>query len=210
MQAAASRQHNKARVDPTISIDALLSACRQGDPLAWEALVRRFQDRVYATCYLYLRNTQDAEELAQEAFIHVYRNLGKYHGNGDGFTGWLLRVTRNACFDRLRYNKARLPPYRGVADHEPDATADHTLAPDRALALAQEQALIHDALSRADTETRDLIVLKDIQELSIQEVAAILQIPLGTVKSKCHRARLALARLIRRAHPLYGGERSHD
>jgi RNA polymerase sigma-70 factor, ECF subfamily len=197
-------------MDHPLSIDALLNACLQGNPLAWETLVRQYQNRVYSTCYLYLRNAHDAEELAQDTFVQVYRNLPKYGGSGEEFYPWLITIARNGCIDRVRYNKARLPQHQSSDDEEPVESEDQTMAPDRALSAAHDHAIIYQALQQSDAQTRDLIVLKEIQGFALEEVATILGIPVGTVKSKCHRAKLALARIIRRANPLYGVENSND
>ena len=84
----------------------LLRRCRQGDELAWEALVRRFQGRVYGIALHYLRDAEEARDLAQEIFVRVYRKLGTYRDE-DAFLPWLLRVARNACIDHLRRQAAR-------------------------------------------------------------------------------------------------------
>ncbi len=190
-----------------IEIEQLLKACRRHESLAWEALVRRFQDRVYSLCCCYLHNSAEAEEVAQEAFVQMFRNLSQFKGTAEGLTPWLLAITRHCCIDRQRHNRARistqsLSSAATLPGNHDDAegveflwhTGEHS--PEQTLASQQETRLLYRALQRSSPETRDLIMLKDIQGLKIEEVAHILDLPVGTVKSKWHRAKLELARTI--------------
>ncbi len=189
-----------------IEIELLLTACRRHDPLAWEALVRHFQDRVYALCCCYLHNNAEAEEVAQEAFVQMFRNLSQFSGPAAGLTPWLLAITRHCCIDRQRHNRARVStqPLGTTSQQSNSESAEqddapwHTnaLSPEDALASQQETHLLYRALQQTSPETRDLILLKDIQGLKIEEVAHILDLPVGTVKSKWHRAKLELAQTI--------------
>lgn len=185
----------------------LLKACRRHDPLAWEALVRHFQDRVYALCCCYLHNSAEAEEVAQEAFVQVFRNLAQFSGPVAGLTPWLLTITRHCCIDRQRHNRARISTQSlsdtaaqqaDTDDAEDEDAPWHSseLSPEQALARQQETRLLYRALQQTSPETRDLILLKDIHGLKIEEVAHILDLPVGTVKSKWHRAKLELAQTI--------------
>jgi len=94
-------------VEP-LDVGTLIERCRRGDELAWEALVRRYQSRVYSVTLHYLRNDEEARDTAQDVFVRVYRRLDSFHG-GEGFLPWLLRLARNAAIDRLRRRAARPP-----------------------------------------------------------------------------------------------------
>ncbi|MDP2140707.1 MAG: sigma-70 family RNA polymerase sigma factor [Gammaproteobacteria bacterium] len=192
----ANLRHEGADID----IEQLLQACRRHEPLAWEALVRMYQNRLYALCYGYLRNSAEAEEVAQEAFVQVFRNLHQFSGPAAGFEPWLFAITRHCCIDRRRHNQARLPAgqNRAGTDAWPDddAVPDPGTTPEQTLVTDQEHRMLYRALQETSEETRDLILLRDIQGLKIEEVATILGMPIGTVKSKCHRAKLELAKIL--------------
>ena len=181
---------------------ALVERCRQGDDLAWEWLVRRCQGRVYGLAYHYLGSVEDARDVAQEAFVRVYRQLGSF--DGDRFMAWLLRITRNLCIDQLRRRRTR-PPAEGVqadADGE-TAPRDAGPSPEQAWLADARRKLVHQALRRLDGANREVILLKDIQGLKLDEIAGMLGLPIGTVKSRAHRARLELARQVIAIDPSY-------
>lgn len=144
--------------------------------------------------------------MAQEAFVQMFRNLSQFSGPAAGLTPWLLAITRHCCIDRQRHNRARLStqPLGTTSQQSNSESAEqddapwHTnaLSPEDALASQQETHLLYRALQQTSPETRDLILLKDIQGLKIEEVAHILDLPVGTVKSKWHRAKLELAQTI--------------
>lgn len=162
---------------------------------------------MYALCYCYLHNSAEAEEVAQEAFVQMFRNLSQFKGTAEGLTPWLLAITRHCCIDRQRHNRARISTQSlsgpatqpGDADDVEDEEAPwhaSELSPEEALASQQETLMLYRALQQTSPETRDLILLKDIHGLKIEEVAHILDLPVGTVKSKWHRAKLELAQTI--------------
>ena len=180
----------------------LVERCRGGDDLAWEWLVRRCQGRVYGLAYHYLGSVEDARDVAQEAFVRVYRQLATF--DGDRFTAWLLRITRNLCIDQLRRRKTR-PPAEDLRADAADDAAPRDAAPDpeQAWLTAARRRLIHQALRRLDGASREVILLKDIQGLKLDEIAGMLGLPIGTVKSRAHRARLELARQVVAIDPSY-------
>ncbi len=180
----------------------LVERCRGGDELAWEWLVRRCQGRVYGLAYHYLGSVEDARDVAQEAFVRAYRQLGTFEG--DRFMAWLLRITRNLCIDQLRRRKTR-PPAEDLRADGAAAAAPRDAAPDpeQAWLADARQRLIHQALRRLDGASREVILLKDIQGLKLGEIAGMLGLPIGTVKSRAHRARLELARQVVAIDPSY-------
>ena len=173
----------------------LLDRCRQGDELAWEALVRRYQARVYGLAYHYLRDPEEARDVAQEIFVRVYRKLGSYRDEHATFLPWMLRVGRNVCIDHLRRAKARPADAGQPLDDAPEII-DPGPTPEGAWEADSSKQLVHRALQRLSGASREIILLKEIQGLRFDEIASMLDIPLGTVKSRSNRARLELARAV--------------
>lgn len=157
--------------------------------------MRRYQHRVFGVALHYLRNREDAQDAAQEIFVKVYRGLGKLEP-GRAFLPWLLRVARNGCIDRIRRRKVRTPEIEVPVEDCYDLSADDPTPEDRSL-LSGRQALLYQALGQISDNHRELILLKEIQEMEIREIADLLDLPLGTVKSRSNRARLELARAVR-------------
>ncbi len=172
-----------------MELQELLRRCRSGDSLAWENLVRQYQGRVFGLSVHYVINPDDARDIAQEVFVKIYRNL-KRCPNAEHFVPWLLTVTRNAALDHLRRRKAR-PETTDLADYR-SLSAD-AVDPEQRLVMKSKRGIFYRALARLSQLSREMILLKEIQGLSLEEVSAMLNVPLGTVKSRSHRARLELA-----------------
>ena len=174
-----------------MDLSTLLERCRGGDELAWEALVRRFQGRVYGIAYHYVGNPEDARDLSQEAFIRIYQNL-ELCTDERKFLPWIIRITRNICIDHLRRKKARAP----VHQMDPDELTTLRSSgddPAQLYAAGSLKHMIHAALQEMTDLNREIILLKDIQGLTLEEIATMLKVPLGTVKSRSNRARIELA-----------------
>jgi RNA polymerase sigma-70 factor (ECF subfamily) len=185
-----------------MELDTLLARCRQGDDLAWEALVRRYQGRVYAIAYHYMRDREEARDAAQEIFIKLYRGLGSMR-EGDRFLPWMLRLARNCCVDRLRRLRVRTPPAEVPVEEAPQIAAAEASPEDSSLEGAR-RGLLYRAIARLGEKNREMILLREIQELKLEEIAEMLGLPIGTVKSRSHRARLELAKTVRGLDPSYG------
>ncbi len=183
------------------NLAVIVERCRQGDALAWEALVREYQGRVFAVALHYLRSSEDARDLSQEVFIKVYRSLDTF--TGEGFLAWLLRLARNSSIDRLRRRKAR-PPASDVPVEESTSLQDSGPTPEEAWWSDTRRQLVHRAMDRMSAQNREIIQLKEIQGLKIDEIATMLRLPIGTVKSRSSRARLELARRVVDLDPSYG------
>ena len=183
-------------------IDDLLPRCKQGDELAWEALVRQFQGRVFGVACHYVSDREEARDVAQEAFVRIYRNLEKFQAGGN-FTAWALRITRNCAIDRLRHLGAR-PPLDDAKVDEDIALAGSAPSPDMDTLARERHQLLYRALELMSAVNREMILLKDIQGLKQHEIAEMLSLPLGTVKTRSSRARLELARRILELDPSYG------
>jgi RNA polymerase sigma-70 factor, ECF subfamily len=174
-----------------MDLPTLLERCRQGDDLAWEALVRRFQGRVYGIALFYLRNAEDARDLAQEIFIRIYRRLDTCT-NDETFVPWMVRLARNAAIDRLRRVKARPITAAVPVDAMVDLVADGP-DPEERWRRNRRSSLVRRAMARLSEISREIILLKEIQGLSLEAISSTLEIPVGTVKSRSNRARLELA-----------------
>jgi len=172
--------------------EELVRRFRAGDADAFTTLVRRHQQRVYSLCLRVLGDADAAADVAQDTFLTVLRKLDGFRGEA-AFTTWLHRVTVNACYDELR-RKRRRPMLHVVAEgdreHEPGPPVrDH----------ADEVAGTRDvaaALAQVPEEFRVALVLADVHDMAYQEIAEVLEVPIGTVKSRVHRGRLALGKVM--------------
>jgi RNA polymerase sigma-70 factor (ECF subfamily) len=164
----------------------------EGDPAAFDTLLKRHETRIYNICLRILGNREDARDAAQDAFLTALRKLGQFRGDA-AFTTLMHRVAVNACYDSLR--KRRRQPMLRIASDD-----DHQLEPelgdpepDHAEGVAGEIDVTR-ALAVIPEEFRVVLVLADVHDLPYEEIARVLEIPLGTVKSRVHRGRVALAR----------------
>jgi RNA polymerase sigma-70 factor, ECF subfamily len=172
--------------------DQLVRRAVEGDQSAFTELVRRHERRVFAVTMRMLGREEDALDATQDAFLTVFRKIDQFRGES-AFTTWLHRIAVNACYDILR-KKARQPVLHlaGEDDRMPEAgppVADH--AGDVAGGIDVARALLE-----VPEDFRAVLVLADVHDLAYEEIAAILDIPTGTVKSRLHRGRVALARVM--------------
>ena len=172
----------------------LLKRCQNGDELAWEVLVRQHQGRICSIAFGYVGEQDEALDLAQDIFIRVYNSLATCT-EPEKFQSWLTRIARNACIDHLRRRKAR-PPLQDIPAEDMVALAANGPSPEDDLIRSSRQKLVHRALQHLSEINREIIVLKDIQGLPLEEISGMLDLPLGTVKSRSSRARIELARAI--------------
>jgi RNA polymerase sigma-70 factor (ECF subfamily) len=162
-----------------------------GDAGAFSELMGRHQQRVYAVCLRVLGNREDAADAAQDAFLSALRKLAQFRGDAL-FTTWLHRIAVNACYDILRKH-ARQPMLRLADDPEGPTREEGTPIPDHADTVAGTRDAAA-ALALVPQEFRVALVLADVQDMAYEEIAKVLDVPVGTVKSRVHRGRLALAR----------------
>ena len=140
--------------------------------------------------------------MAQETFIRLYQRMDSFDG-GDGFLPWMLSVARNACIDRLRRLKAR-PPATDLPVETGAELASPERNPEENSSAEAEKRLLHRALDKMSEKNREMILLKEIQGLKLEEISSMLALPIGTVKSRCNRARIELASKVRVIDPSYG------
>ncbi len=186
--------------DPTASpddIEALIQRCLRGDQAAWERIVRLHWRRVFNVAYKFVGKHDEAEDLAQDIFIKIFKSLGTYDRRAN-FQTWLVSVSRNLCIDHYRSVRKE----RQTIDRDVDANelAPAAAEPGPIAALEQRDriTLLREALASLPDTLRTAVVMRDIQELSYQEIAERLTLPEGTVKSRINRGRNELARQIRR------------
>jgi RNA polymerase sigma-70 factor, ECF subfamily len=181
------------------SLDELLvERAKRGDVQAFEQLIGQYEKKVFNTAYRLTGNSEDAADVAQEAFLRAYSSLPEFRGDSS-FATWLFRIVHNACLDELRKRKRQRvtsldEPISGE-DGEMDrqlAIADASDGPEQALERVEVQRAVQESIGALDEEYRVVVVMRDIQGYSYNEIADALGINLGTVKSRLNRARNAL------------------
>lgn len=172
------------------SDEQLVQRFLAGDASAFSELVARHERRMYGLCVRILGDREDAADATQDAFLVVVRKLDQFRGES-AFSTWLHRVTVNVCYDHLRKAQRR-PVLHRVEDDRPEPEAGPPVA-DHADAVADAHDIAA-ALTNVPEDFRVALVLADVQDLPYEEIARVLDVPVGTVKSRVHRGRLALAR----------------
>ena len=182
-------------------VDLLVEAFREGKAGAFDAIVRTHQDRVYAFCLRMLADREDALDVAQEVFLSAYRNLAGFRGEASLST-WLLRIAANRSLNRIRQRATRAA--REVMSIELQGDGDAPFQPpgreedrpDRMVESRETRKILEAAIANLDEDSRMLVLLSDVEGLSYEELSEAVGIPLGTVKSRLHRARMALRKML--------------
>lgn len=174
-----------------------MTAAQAGDRAALDALLRRHYDRVHAVCRRIAGSSGDADDAAQEAMIGIVRGLQKFDGRS-AFATWVYRIATNAALDELRRRRRR-PTLHAVEDEGP-AIAD--AAAERQVDAIADRAALDAALAGLADDFKAAVVLRDVADLDYAEIAEILQIPVGTVKSRIARGRMQLASDLGNPDPL--------
>lgn len=181
-------------------VKSRIKQVRKGDQNAFGEIVELYKDKVFQLCYRMLGNTHEAEDIAQDAFIRAYINIDRYNIDRK-FSTWLYRIATNLCIDRIRKKK---PDY--YLDAEVAGTDGLTLysqiavdgpEPDEEISKIELQDIIQKEILKLPDKYRAVIVLKYIEELSLVEISKILDLPIGTVKTRIHRGREALRKQLR-------------
>ncbi|MCU9614987.1 RNA polymerase sigma factor SigW [Caldibacillus lycopersici] len=173
---------------------------RKGDHNAFGEIVELYKSKVYQLCYRMLGNSHEAEDIAQEAFIRAYVNIDRYNIDRK-FSTWLYRIATNLCIDRIRKKKpdyyldAEIAGTEGMNMYS--QIAAEGMLPEDEVTSMELQALIQREILNLPEKYRSVIVLKYIEELSLNEISEILDMPLGTVKTRIHRGREALRKQLR-------------
>ena len=190
---------------PEIDWPALVRRCLDGDSAAWTELVAGQQRRVYALCYRFTASSHDAEDLTQDVFVKLYANLRSFDAAKGSFHTWITTLTRNLLVDHFRRSRQQRATDSIDAgwDQGHDAPHAEPLVDPRTTPLQhavenQLQRMVQNALAKVSPELREAVILRDLQDLDYKEIAEVLAIPQGTVKSRISRGRAELARLLER------------
>lgn len=182
----------------------LVKLARNGDRDAFSTLMERYQRKIFGLCYGMVRNHDDAMDLVQETFVKVYKNLERFEGQSSFYT-WAYRIASNVCIDFLRKQKRRrtVDYDDGIARNQDDAIDGEELLPSRlglnpARVHARKELLerIHDAMETLSPIHRQIILLREVEGLSYQEIADTTEVSIGTVMSRLHHARKNLQKAL--------------
>jgi RNA polymerase sigma-70 factor, ECF subfamily len=217
LQNSAARMPESPLTQPA-PIDTLIEQCLTGDQLAWEQIVRLHWRKVFNVAYKFVGKHDEAEDLTQDIFLKIFKSLGTFDRRAN-FQTWLISVSRNLCIDHYRSVRKE----RETIDRDVDAgdltPISREVGPYNRLEHEDQRMILRQALELLAPSLREAVMLRDIRDLSYQEIAERLELPEGTVKSRINRGRLELARQIqrlqdetpysRRAGPAPGRPRQH-
>jgi RNA polymerase sigma-70 factor (ECF subfamily) len=182
---------------PPEATEQLIEGCLKGDQHAWALIVARYRPKVFNVAYKFVGRHDLAEDLTQDVFLKIFKALGTFDRRAN-FHTWLISVSRNLCIDHyrsVRKEREMVDRSIGAADVSPVSTEPDALV---TLESGDRRAMLYRALARLPDTLRAAVLLRDIQELSYQEIADLLALPEGTVKSRINRGRKELARQIQR------------
>jgi RNA polymerase sigma-70 factor, ECF subfamily len=178
----------------------LVSRCLDGDEAAWEELVRQHTRQVYGLCFRFTNSAQEAQDLTQDVFLRVFKTIKTFRSAEGSFHTWLARVTRNLLIDH--YRRTRQERVTDSIEEQLPMLQEKGAAaagrPDQALAGREAGEILQTTLQKLSPDLREAVILRDLQEMEYREIAEVLDIPEGTVKSRINRGRAELARLLRK------------
>ena len=182
----------------------LIERCKQGDQVAYAQLLRKYQNSVYNLCRKMVRNPEDARDLAQEAFVKTFATLERYNPVY-AFSSWLYKITANLCIDHIRKQRMKLysidDPVEGDEGPIARQLEDPGQRPDEISERGEMRLAIRTAIDRLPPHYRMILIMRHQEQLSYEEIAQALDIPLGTVKARIHRAREGLKALLQAHQP---------
>ncbi len=189
-------------------VNLLVRRCISGDAAAWQEIVQRYHRRIYNICYRFAGSADDAQDLTQEVFIKMYRTLSSYDVERGAFMTWITTITRNLLVDHFRKSKQdRITDSLDAtpSEHEDsmplvEQIQDKSLPPDSRVQSRETGETVHRALQKLSPDLREAVILRDLQDLDYREIATVLKVPEGTVKSRINRGRAELARLLQRTY----------
>ena len=190
------------------AVAMLVRRCIAGDAVAWEEIVQRYSRRIYNICYRFAGSADDAQDLTQEVFIKMYRMMSSYDVGRGAFMTWVTTITRNLLVDHFRKTKQeRMTESLDVSssEHEDamplsERIPDKAAPPDARVQSRETGETVHHALQKLSPELREAVILRDLQDMDYREIAAVLRVPEGTVKSRINRGRAELARVLQRTY----------
>jgi RNA polymerase sigma-70 factor (ECF subfamily) len=176
-----------------------------GDSSAWAELVRAQHRRVYGLCYRFTGNPADAEDLTQDVFLKIYSNLASFDTGRGSLHVWIAAMTRNLLVDNFRRTRNQRATsslddgWESAEELKPiDRLTARGISPHESAASNELAKMVQDALARVSVDLREAVILRDLQDMDYKEIACVLGIPEGTVKSRISRGRAELARLLER------------
>jgi len=187
------------RVNGLDSDTRLVEQCLSGDEIAWEDMVKVHTRRVYAICLRFTGNDGEAQDLTQDVFLRVFKSLKSFRAGEGTFVVWLTRLTRNLLIDH--YRRTRLDRATESLEDQLPVLEEKTAVGGRTdgmLAGREASELLQHALQKLSPELRETVILRDLEELEYREIAQVLNVPEGTVKSRLNRGRAELAKVLRR------------
>jgi RNA polymerase sigma-70 factor, ECF subfamily len=188
-------------VENTLDPDSsLVARCMRGDETAWEDLVRLNTRKVYGLCYRFTGSGTEAQDLTQEVFLRIFRTIGTFRQAEGSFGTWLARVTRNLLIDHYRRTRQERVT-DSIEEQLPmleEVGAAASTRPDRGVAGREASEILQATLQKLSPDLREAVILRDLQEMEYREIAEVLEIPEGTVKSRINRGRAELGRLLRK------------
>ena len=195
-------------MDDTQVLSALVRRCVAGEADAWEEIVRQFSRRIYNVCYRFTGSADNADDLAQEVFIKLYRSMNSYSSEKGAFSTWVMTMTRNLLVDHFRKTKQdRVTDSldAGVTEEEDSVTLgdriqDTAVGAEEQIQRRETQEMVQKAIQKLSPELREAVILRDLQDMDYKEIAVALKVPEGTVKSRINRGRMELARLLSRTY----------
>lgn len=195
-------------MEDTQVVATLLRRCMAGDAGAWEEIVQRYHRRIYNICYRFAGSADDAQDLTQDVFVKMYKTLDTYDVARGAFMTWVTTITRNLLVDHFRRSKHdRMTDSLDAtpSEHEDamplsDRIQDKSLPPDARVQTRETGEAVHGALQKLSPELREAVILRDLQDMDYREIATVLRVPEGTVKSRINRGRAELARLLQRTY----------
>ena len=182
---------------PTQVTDEIIERCLSGDQAAWESIVRLYRRKVFNVAYKFVGRHDQAEDLTQDVFLKLYKSLDTFDRRAN-FQTWLISVSRNLCIDHYRAVRKERETINRDVDPSDLAPASPDTRVDTQLEQRDRVKLLRKALDKLAPTLRTAVMLRDIQELTYQEIADRLHLPEGTVKSRINRGRTELARQIQR------------
>jgi RNA polymerase sigma-70 factor, ECF subfamily len=183
----------------------LLDRCLAGEDSAWEALLRDYTRKIYNLCYRFTGRVEEAEDVTQEVFIKVFQTLKSYDAAQGSFSTWLNRVARNHLVDHYRRTRkdrvtSSLEDELPVAEQRPSPQME----PTGQVESRERRETLQLALDKLSPDLREAVILRDLHDLDYEEIALVLKVPQGTVKSRINRGRLELGRVLKRMEGMRG------
>jgi RNA polymerase sigma-70 factor (ECF subfamily) len=178
---------------------SLVERCMSGDDAAWEELVRLHTRRVYGLCYRFTGSDSESQDLTQEVFLRIFRSLRSFRSTEGSFVTWLARLTRNLLIDH--YRRTRQERVTDSIEEQLPMLEENMAAsarPEGLVAGREASEILQVALQKLSPELRETVILRDLQEMEYREIAQVLKVPEGTVKSRLNRGRAELARVLRK------------